>query len=74
MISHASSGYARFTGFRSLRATRGRAQLDAVLALFVLAWALRAGSSIEWERVALIIGLLRACRATGVEWFWARLL
>ncbi|MFJ6382656.1 hypothetical protein ACIQI7_21975 [Kitasatospora sp. NPDC092039] len=43
-----------------------------MLAVFALAWAMYADDPIAWERVALILGLLRTCRSSGVEWFWAR--
>ncbi|MEU5385525.1 hypothetical protein [Kitasatospora cineracea] len=72
VISHASRAKTASTGFRGLRAAHGRLQLDALLAVFALAWAMFVDRAIEWERVALILGLLRVCRATGVDWFWAR--
>ncbi|MGW4696652.1 hypothetical protein ACWEO1_30220 [Kitasatospora cineracea] len=53
-------------------ACRGRIELADALTLLVLAWALRGDGPLAWERVALLLGVLRLCRSTAVEWFWAR--
>ncbi|MGX4733233.1 hypothetical protein [Kitasatospora griseola] len=55
-----------------MRASRGAVQLHAVLAPLVLAWAMLSPAGDEWARAALILGVLRMCRSTGVEWIRAR--
>ncbi|MFJ4676832.1 hypothetical protein [Kitasatospora sp. NPDC088783] len=47
-------------------------QLHALLAPLVLAWALLSHAEAEWARAALILGVLRMCRSTGIEWIRAR--
>ncbi|MFJ5922152.1 hypothetical protein ACIQF6_06015 [Kitasatospora sp. NPDC092948] len=60
-------------GWRRLRAVRGAARLRALLAVPVLAWAVSAAGPIEWERTALVLGLLRLCQEARVEWCWVDL-
>ncbi|WP_327073241.1 hypothetical protein OG196_14440 [Kitasatospora purpeofusca] len=53
---------------RGAFASGGAVQLHAVLAPLVLAWALLSPTEAEWARAVLILGVLRMCRSTGVEW------
>ncbi|BAJ28104.1 MULTISPECIES: hypothetical protein [Kitasatospora] len=55
-----------------MRSWRAAAQLQALLAPLVLAWATLSPAEAEWARAALILGVLRMCRGTGVEWTLVR--
>ncbi|MFF0293412.1 hypothetical protein ACFYS8_24655 [Kitasatospora sp. NPDC004615] len=60
-------------GLRRVRAVRGAARLQALLVVPLLVWAVTAAGPIEWERTVLVLGLLRLCRDSYVEWFRAEL-
>ncbi|WP_158071858.1 hypothetical protein [Kitasatospora sp. CB01950] len=47
--------------------------MRALLVVPVLVWAVSAAGPIEWERAALVLGLLRLCRDAYVEWSWVDL-
>ncbi|MGW4380691.1 hypothetical protein [Kitasatospora sp. NPDC004531] len=53
---------------RRVRAVAGAVRLRALLAAPLLVWAVTAAGPIEWERAALVLGLLRLCRDAHVEW------
>ncbi|GLW58653.1 hypothetical protein [Kitasatospora phosalacinea] len=72
VFAHVSRGEGPFAGLREVRAWRGAVQLHAILAPLVLAWALLSPAETEWARAALILGVLRMCRSTDIEWIRAR--
>lgn len=68
MVFHASRADVPSVGSHSLRASTGSSRLGALFLLIVLVWVMIDRRPIEWERVVLVLALLRLAQDVAVSW------